>query len=131
MTAVELVQLVLYALDQIRTLVKDPAMSEADDVVHAIAGIFLGRVTKWNDPEITAANPELTLPTADYDSARMQDAARRMPLRLLPDPGEIAEAVVYLARARAVTGQTLFVDGGAHLCQYSRDFLFLEGGEQT
>ena len=77
---------------------------------------------------VSAVAPGLTLPTADYDSARMQDAARRMPLRLLPDPAEIAEAVVYLARARAVTGQTLFVDGGAHLCQYSRDFLFLEGG---
>jgi NAD(P)-dependent dehydrogenase (short-subunit alcohol dehydrogenase family) len=77
---------------------------------------------------VSAVAPGLTLPTADYDDARMRDAAALMPLGLLPEPGEIAEAVVYLARARAVTGQILYVDGGAHLRHYPRDFLFLEGG---
>jgi len=76
---------------------------------------------------VSAVAPGLTLPTPDYDAARMREAADRMPLQLLADPAEIAEAVVFLARARAVTGQTLFVDGGAHLCHYPRDFLFLEG----
>ena len=74
--------------------------------------------------------PGLTLPTADYDAARLAEAAKRMPLAALPAPAEIAEAVLYLARAHAVTGQTLFVDGGAHLCHFPRDFLFLEGGEE-
>jgi len=76
---------------------------------------------------VSAVAPGLTLPTPDYDAERMREAADRMPLQLLADPAEIAEAVVFLARARAVTGQTLFVDGGAHLCHYPRDFLFLEG----
>jgi NAD(P)-dependent dehydrogenase (short-subunit alcohol dehydrogenase family) len=76
---------------------------------------------------ISAVAPGLTLPTADYDDERMRDAARMMPLELLPEPGEIAAAVVFLARSRAITGQTLFVDGGAHLCRYPRDFLFLSG----
>lgn len=76
---------------------------------------------------VSAVAPGLTLPTADYDDARLREAAARMPLEALPRPEEIAEAVVYLARARSVTGQTLFVDGGAHLCRYPRDFLFLEG----
>ena len=31
----------------------------------ALAGIFLGSIKKWNDPELTAANPEVTLPSAD------------------------------------------------------------------
>jgi NAD(P)-dependent dehydrogenase (short-subunit alcohol dehydrogenase family) len=78
---------------------------------------------------VSAVAPGLTLPTADYGEMQMAGAAGRMPLGTLPEPAEIAEAVLYLARARAVTGQTLFVDGGAHLCQFSRDFLFLEGGE--
>jgi len=77
---------------------------------------------------VSAVAPGLTLPTPDYDEAGMREAAARMPLRLLADPVEIAEAVVFLARARAITGQTLFVDGGAHLRHYPRDFLFL-GGE--
>ena len=41
-------------------------------------------------------------------------------------PGQIADAVVYLARAEAVTGQTIFVDGGAHLAPLGRDFVALE-----
>lgn len=32
-----------------------------------------------------------------------------------PNPADIAEAVVYLARARQVTGQMIAVDGGQHL----------------
>ena len=28
----------------------------------ALAGIFLGKITKWNDPELTKANPGVKLP---------------------------------------------------------------------
>jgi len=28
----------------------------------ALAGIFLGKITKWNDPELTKANPDVALP---------------------------------------------------------------------
>ena len=77
---------------------------------------------------VSAVAPGLRPPPPDYDEVRMREAAARMPLELLADPAEIAEAVVYLARARAVTGQTLFVDGGAHLRHYPRDFLYLDGG---
>jgi len=31
----------------------------------ALAGIFLGAITKWNDPEIAKANPGVNLPDAD------------------------------------------------------------------
>jgi len=31
----------------------------------AIAGIFLGKITKWNDPELAGANPGVTLPKED------------------------------------------------------------------
>ena len=43
----------------------------------------------------------------------------------LPTIEDIAMSVVHLARARAVTGQTLFVDGGASLEAYPRDFLYM------
>ena len=41
-------------------------------------------------------------------------ATRNTPLRRFGTPGEIADAAVFLASARAryITGQTLFVDGG-------------------
>jgi phosphate transport system substrate-binding protein len=31
----------------------------------ALAGIFLGKITKWNDPEIAKANPKVKLPGSD------------------------------------------------------------------
>jgi phosphate transport system substrate-binding protein len=31
----------------------------------AIAGIYLGKITKWNDPALTAANPGVSLPAKD------------------------------------------------------------------
>jgi enoyl-[acyl-carrier-protein] reductase (NADH) len=48
-----------------------------------------------------------------------------MPLGLLPAPGQIGQAVLYLASATAVTGQVIAVDGGAHLDSYRRDFMHL------
>ena len=31
----------------------------------ALAGIYLGTITKWNDPEIAKANPGVNLPAND------------------------------------------------------------------
>lgn len=75
---------------------------------------------------VNGVAPGLTLPTDDYGDEQWQRLARIMPLRLLPSPEEIADAVLYLAAARSVTGQTIFVDGGAHLEAYPRDFVHLE-----
>lgn len=41
-----------------------------------------------------------------------------------PSPEEIAEAVVYLARASSVTGQMIAVDGGQHLAWRTPDVAF-------
>ena len=75
---------------------------------------------------VNAVAPGLTLATGDYSAAQVERLARRMPLGALPTPDEIADAVVYLARAESVTGQTIFVDGGAHLAPLGRDFVALE-----
>jgi pteridine reductase len=48
-----------------------------------------------------------------------------MPLDTLPSPSGVADAVLYLARATDVTGQIIFVDGGAHLKSFERDFMHL------
>ena len=75
---------------------------------------------------VNAVAPGLTLPTPDYSAEQWARLTAMMPLARLADPAEIAEAVVFLAGARAVTGQTIFVDGGAHLESYARDFVYLE-----
>ncbi|KTE78860.1 SDR family oxidoreductase [Sphingopyxis sp. A083] len=75
---------------------------------------------------VNAVAPGLTLPTDDYSAGQMTRLAARMPLGALPTPDDIAGAVAWLARAEAVTGQTIFVDGGAHLAPLGRDFVALE-----
>lgn len=75
---------------------------------------------------VNAVAPGLTMPTGDYGAQQVARLAGRMPLGALPTPAAIADAVLYLARAEAVTGQTIFVDGGAHLAPMGRDFVKLE-----
>ena len=48
-----------------------------------------------------------------------------MPLRRLPEPDDIADAVLYLAQAEAVTVQIIYVDAGANLKSFDRDFVHL------
>ena len=75
---------------------------------------------------VNAVAPGLTMATEDYSAAQVERLAKLMPLGALPTPSQIADAVVWLARAEAVTGQTIFVDGGAHLAPMARDFVALE-----
>ena len=41
----------------------------------AIAGIFLGEITKWNDPKITAENPGLNLPDKEIVTVHRSDGS--------------------------------------------------------
>lgn len=74
---------------------------------------------------VNAVAPGLVIPTQEYLPSQMEALRAAMPLGRLPEPEDVAEAVLALARAEVVTGQTLFVDGGAALKSYDRDFLFL------
>ena len=74
---------------------------------------------------INAVAPGLTMKTSDYSDAQIDRCAEAMPLGELPRPDDIADAVLYFATARVVTGQTLFVDGGASLKSFERDFLYI------
>jgi phosphate transport system substrate-binding protein len=41
----------------------------------ALAGIFLGKITKWNDPEIQKANPKVKLPNSDLVVVHRSDGS--------------------------------------------------------
>jgi NAD(P)-dependent dehydrogenase (short-subunit alcohol dehydrogenase family) len=77
------------------------------------------------DLRVNAVAPGLTMPTADYSADQVERCAVTMPLGVLPLPQDVADAVAYFASAPAVTGQTLFVDGGASLKSFERDFLYI------
>ncbi|HTH29254.1 MAG TPA: SDR family oxidoreductase [Sphingobium sp.] len=74
---------------------------------------------------VNAVAPGLTIVTPDYGAEQTRRLGEMMPLGRLPLPEEVSEAVLYLARARATTGQILHVDGGAHMVAYERDFVNL------
>jgi pteridine reductase len=74
---------------------------------------------------VNAVAPGLVISTDDYSPEQEQRLAGMMPLGTLPAPSGVADAVVYLAQAQDVTGQTIFVDGGAHLKSFDRDFMHL------
>jgi NAD(P)-dependent dehydrogenase (short-subunit alcohol dehydrogenase family) len=64
---------------------------------------------------VNAVAPGPTLKSARQDAAGFARQAAAVPLGHGPTPQEIAAAVLYLAGARSVTGQTIAVDGGQHL----------------
>ncbi len=74
---------------------------------------------------VNAVAPGLVLPTEDYLPAQMRALEAMMPLGRLPEADDVADAVLFLADAGATTGQTIFVDGGASLKSFDRDFEFL------
>jgi len=74
---------------------------------------------------VVGVAPGLTLVSGDQSAEGFEQAHTRTPLGRSSTPADIAQAVVYLAKAPAVTGTTLLVDGGQHLVPSERDVMFL------
>ena len=74
---------------------------------------------------VVGVSPGLTMVSGDQSEAGFTNAHRATPLGRSSTPEDIADAVCYLARARAVTGTILVVDGGQHLMAVPRDVMFL------
>jgi hypothetical protein len=64
---------------------------------------------------VNAVAPGLILPPEGKDETYLEQLSSTNPLQRYGDPGMVADAVVYLVKARFVTGQVIFVDGGRHL----------------
>ena len=86
------------------------------NLTRVLARAFAPRV------RVNAVAPGLTIPGGDYTDDQVGRLAAAMPLGRLPRPEDVADAVAFLAGARAVTGQTLCVDGGASLESWRHDF---------
>jgi NAD(P)-dependent dehydrogenase (short-subunit alcohol dehydrogenase family) len=69
--------------------------------------------------------PGITLVSGTQSDASFAAAHRMTPLGRSSTPEDIAGAVCYLAEADAITGTTLYVDGGQHLMPLDRDVMFL------
>lgn len=102
-----------------------------DQLSYTLSKIALSGLTRLSasslapQVRVNAVAPGLTIATPDYDELQMERLQTMMPLHKLPSADQIAEAVLYLSQARTVTGQTLYIDGGAHLRSYDRDFMHM------
>jgi NAD(P)-dependent dehydrogenase (short-subunit alcohol dehydrogenase family) len=74
---------------------------------------------------VVGVAPGITLVSGEQSEDGFAQAHRATPLGRSSTPQDIADAVVYAAGARALTGTTLLVDGGQHLTPSTRDVMFL------
>jgi NAD(P)-dependent dehydrogenase (short-subunit alcohol dehydrogenase family) len=72
---------------------------------------------------VNGVGPGPTLASIHQDADEFAREAAAVPLGRAPEPEEIAAAVAYLARARAVTGQMIAVDSGQHLAWRTPDIV--------
>lgn len=77
------------------------------------------------DIRVVGVAPGITLVSGDQTEEGFNKAHSMTPLGKSSSPEDVAKAVVYLATASAVTGTTLYVDGGQHLKPLERDVMFL------
>ena len=70
---------------------------------------------------VNGVGPGPTLASVHQDADAFAREAAAVPLGHGSPPAEVAAAVVYLACARAVTGQVIAVDGGQHLAWRTAD----------
>ena len=64
-----------------------------------------------------AVNAVAPGPALSSDIPELKEPAGALPLGVRPLPSDIAAAVIFLAESTAITGQTLFVDGGQHMAR--------------
>jgi NAD(P)-dependent dehydrogenase (short-subunit alcohol dehydrogenase family) len=74
---------------------------------------------------VVGVAPGITMVSGDQTEEGFAKAHQATPLKRSSTPEDIADAVVYAASARALTGTTLLVDGGQHLVPLARDVMFL------
>ena len=68
--------------------------------------------------------PGITLTSGDQTESGFTEAHQMTPLGRSSNPSDIANAAVFLASSNAITGTTLYVDGGQHLLPSLRDVMF-------
>ena len=68
--------------------------------------------------------PGISLPSGHQTQSGFTSAHQMTPLGKSSTPNDIARAAVFLAESNAITGTTLYVDGGQHLLPSDRDVMF-------
>jgi NAD(P)-dependent dehydrogenase (short-subunit alcohol dehydrogenase family) len=75
---------------------------------------------------VNAIAPSLMLCSPGQTEENFAEMHRANPLKRGVEPEDVVAALRYLIEARAVTGQTITIDGGQHFWSLDRDVQFLE-----
>jgi NAD(P)-dependent dehydrogenase (short-subunit alcohol dehydrogenase family) len=68
--------------------------------------------------------PGISLPSGPQSEEGFKAAHTMTPLKRSSTPIDIAKTAVFIAESNAITGTTIYVDGGQHLMPSSRDVMF-------
>lgn len=68
--------------------------------------------------------PGITLPSGKQTEAEFLQAHQMTPMGYSSSADDIAQAALFIANAKAITGTTIYVDGGQHLIPSQRDVMF-------
>lgn len=68
--------------------------------------------------------PGITLSSGQQTKEEFLQAHRMTPMGYSSSAYDIAEAALFIANAKAITGTTIYVDGGQHLLSSERDVMF-------
>lgn len=74
---------------------------------------------------VVGVAPGITMVSGDQSASGFEQAHTVTPLGRSSTPQDVADAVCFVAEARAMTGTTMLVDGGQHLIPLARDVMFL------
>jgi NAD(P)-dependent dehydrogenase (short-subunit alcohol dehydrogenase family) len=73
---------------------------------------------------IVGLAPGISLPSGPQSEHGFKAAHTMTPLKRSSTPSDIARTAVFIAESNAITGTTIYVDGGQHLMPSSRDVMF-------
>jgi len=74
---------------------------------------------------VVGVAPGITLTSGEQSDTGFERAHTKTPLGRSSTPEDVAQAVLFAAESRAITGSTILVDGGQHLVPTERDVMFL------
>jgi NAD(P)-dependent dehydrogenase (short-subunit alcohol dehydrogenase family) len=83
---------------------------------HTLALLTRMAALEWApEVRVNGVAPGPMLPPPGGDEHYLDALAAKLPLRRHGEPGDIADAVLFLIRSEFITGEIVYVDGGQHL----------------
>lgn len=106
---------IINLLDQ-RVATVDPSASSYGFAKKSLRDATEAAAVQWAPRiRVNAVAPGLVMPPPGVPAEAMARLVQRVPMAESTSPEEIAEACLFLATSRTITGQVLYVDGGLHL----------------